>query len=180
MSEHRTGDAAPEAAAESLAALYAARESALLLYAQGLLRDGEAAQDVVQEAFMRLHAEFETVKQPVPWLYWTVHNLALNHLRNGRKIVQLPDDGPDGQELSDPLPLPDEQIVRLEAIGQTRLCLENLGTRQRELIRLKFEDGLSYKEISDRTKLSVSNVGYLLHHALKDLGASLKKSGVVS
>jgi RNA polymerase sigma-70 factor (ECF subfamily) len=68
----------------------------------------------------------------------------------------------------------------MEAIGQTRLCLDVLDPRCRELIRLKFEEGLSYKEISERTKISISNVGYLLHHALKDLAVALKKAGVMS
>jgi RNA polymerase sigma-70 factor (ECF subfamily) len=44
---------------------------------------------------------------------------------------------------------------------------------------LKFDEDLSYKEISERTRLSISNVGYLLHHALKDMAAELKKTGVI-
>jgi len=42
-----------------------------------------------------------------------------------------------------------------------------LDPRSRELIQLKFNEELSYKEISARTGLSTGNVGYLLHHALK-------------
>ena len=34
--------------------------------------------------------------------------------------------------------------------------------------------------ISEKTRLSISNVGYLLHHALKDLAVSLKRAGVTS
>ncbi|HOK77925.1 MAG TPA: sigma-70 family RNA polymerase sigma factor, partial [Verrucomicrobiota bacterium] len=51
--------------------------------------------------------------------------------------------------------------------------------RSRELIMLKFYDGLSYKEISARTGLSVGHVGYLLHHALKKLTADLVRAGLV-
>jgi RNA polymerase sigma-70 factor (ECF subfamily) len=130
---------------------------------------------------MRLHAEFETVRQPRPWLYRTVHNLSMNLLRAGRKVVPLTEDEESARnEVSDPQALPDEQIARMEAIGQTRLCIEELNERCRELIHLKFEEDLSYKEISERTQLSVSNVGYLLHHALKDIAAALKKTGVIS
>ena len=128
---------------------------------------------------MRLHSEFDTVRQPQAWLYRTVHNLALNHLRAGRKIVPLLAGESDSPELCDAQPLPDECLERMEAIGQTRLSLDVLDARSRELIRLKFEEGLSYKEISERTGLSMSNVGYLLHHALKDLAGALKKAGVI-
>lgn len=180
MIERQPDDAATSATPDSLEALYEAKESALLLYARRLVNSEETAQDIVQEAFMRLHAEFDQVRQPVPWLYRTVHNLGINQVRARRKIVPLTADGQEEDETPDPQPLPDEQIERLEAIGQTRLCLETLDARQRELVRLKFEEGLSYKQISERTRLSISNVGYLLHHALKDLAVSLKKAGVVS
>ena len=165
---------------DSIESLYAAQESALLSYAQSLVRQNETAQDIVQEAFMRLHAEFNTVRQPQAWLYRTVHNLALNHLRAGRKIVAISAEEFQQAELSDAQPLPDEYLEKMEAIGQARLSLDVLDSRSRELIRLKFEEGLSYKEISERTALSMSNVGYLLHHALKDLAAALKKAGVTS
>ena len=74
--------------------------------------------------------------------------------------------------------LPDERLQQMETIGQTRLCLDELDTRCRELVRLRFEEGLSYKEISERTSLTISNVGYLLHTALKTLANSMEKAGL--
>ena len=181
MPEMRSEDAGLKSAPpDSLESLYAAQESALLGYAQSLVHQNETAQDIVQEAFMRLHADFDAVRQPQAWLYRTVHNLALNHLRAGRKIVHFAPEESERAELCDAQPLPDEYLEKMEAIGQARLSLEGLDPRSRELVRLKFQDGLSYKEISQRTSLSLSNVGYLLHHALKDLAAALKKAGVMS
>ena len=46
-------------------------------------------------------------------------------------------------------------------------ALEKLPERQQEVIRLKFQGGLSYREISRVTGLSESNVGYLIHTGLK-------------
>jgi RNA polymerase sigma factor (sigma-70 family) len=80
---------------------------------------------------------------------------------------------------ADPQPLPDEQLARWESIGLVRLSLEILDARSRELVRLKFNEDLSYKEISERTGLTVSNVGYLLHHALKAMADDLAKTGVI-
>ena len=132
---------------------------------------------------MRLHIQFDEVREPKRWLYRTVHNLALNHLRDANKIVPLDlsreADGAMGTDNADPQPLPDEQIVRLEGIGLVRLSLEILDPRSRELIQLKFSEELSYKEISARTGLSTGNVGYLLHHALKAIADELAKNGIV-
>ena len=75
--------------------------------------------------------------------------------------------------------MPDEQIARWEGIGQVRLSLLTLDERSRELIRLKFIEELSYKEIGERTGLKPGHVGYLLHHAVKAIAAELAKTGVV-
>jgi RNA polymerase sigma-70 factor (ECF subfamily) len=159
-----------------------ALESPLLAYAIRLVAAREVAEDTVQEAFMRLHAQFEDVREPKKWLYRTVHNLALNHRRDSGKIVSLELKGQDGNgtvDTADPQPLPDEQIARLEGIGLVRLSLETLDKRSRELVRLKFNEGMSYKEMSGKTGLTVSHVGYLLHHAIKAVADELAKNGVV-
>jgi RNA polymerase sigma factor (sigma-70 family) len=166
---------------ESLAGLFAALESPLLAYAMKLVQQSETAQDLVQEAFVRLHGEFDTVRQPRPWLYRTVHNLAANHHRKHRKIVPLAKgDGDDGVpiEWPDDAPTPDQALQRLEAADQTRRCLETLDERSRHLIRLKFEEKHSYRRISELTGISIGNVGYILHHALKQLADELKRKGV--
>jgi len=167
---------------ETIEELFAALESPLLSYALRLAGELGVAEDIVQEAFMKLHAQFDDVREPRRWLYRTVHNLALNHRRAAGKIVSLDtveSGGPVPADTTDPQPLPDEQIARWEGIGLVRLSLETLDERSRELIRLKFNEDLSYKEISARTGLNIGHVGYLLHHALKAIADELAKNGVV-
>ena len=168
---------------ETIEALFAALESPLLGYALRLAGDPALAEDAVQEAFMKLHAEFGSVREPRRWLYRTVHNFILNQRRKTARVVSLNpparDDDPVPDDPADPALLPDEQIVRLEGIGLVRISLESLDERSRELVRLKFNEDLSYKDISARTGLSVSNVGYILHHALKTIGDELAKTGVI-
>ncbi|MFM1942233.1 MAG: hypothetical protein RI897_1215 [Verrucomicrobiota bacterium] len=169
---------------ETIEAAFEALESPLLQYARRLLGSDVMAEDVVQEAFLKLHAGFGEVREARAWLYRTVHNLALNHLRRSGRQQGL-GDGEEGggvlgmAEWADPQPLPDERIAREEGIGQVRLGLATLDERGRELLRLKFEEELSYKEISERTGLTVGHVGYLLHHAIKALAVELGKTGVI-
>ncbi len=175
-----TSAAAPEW--QTIEQVFAALESPLLAYARRLLGDFEVAEDIVQDAFMKLHSQFQQVRTPQPWLYRTVHNLAVDHQRRTKRIVLVGDSGPDGEtpasEAIDSQPMPDEQIARWEGIGLVRLVLETLDPRSRELIRLRFNEDLSYQEISDRTGLAVGHVGYLLHHALKAMALELVKTDV--
>jgi RNA polymerase sigma-70 factor (ECF subfamily) len=165
--------------AETIEELFSALESPLLNYSVRLTGESGAAEDVVQEAFMRLQVQFAEVREPRRWLYRTVHNLALNHRRQGRKVVPVDFDSGEASTAADPEPLPDEQIVRTEGIGLVRLSLESLDERSRELVSLKFNENLSYKQISERTGLKIGHVGYLLHHALKTMAADLARNGIV-
>ncbi|HEY5232723.1 MAG TPA: sigma-70 family RNA polymerase sigma factor [Verrucomicrobiae bacterium] len=171
---------------ETIEELFTALEAPLLSYGLRLTGEIGLAEDVVQEAFMKLHLQFKEVREPRRWLYRTVHNLALNQRRRTAKIVSFNSSSSVGNENSpvtadtaDPAPLPDEQISRMEGIGLVRLSLGTLDDRSRELIRLKFNDELSYRDISARTGISISNVGYILHNALKTIGDELARTGVV-
>src|SRR5512138_3195256 len=116
MRTNETSAESPEP--ETIEGLFTVLESPLLSYALRLSQDQAVAEDLVQEAFMRLHAEFESVREPRRWLYRTVHNLALNHCRSRKRIVALPgpaeDQVAESRENADPQPLPDEQIMRSE------------------------------------------------------------------
>ena len=164
---------------ETIEQVFAALESPLLAYARRLLDDFSTAEDIVQEAFMKLHSQFQKVLAPQPWLYRTVHNLAVDHQRRTNRIVLVgdsKDDDTPANDVTDSQPMPDEQIARWEGIGLVRLVLETLDDRSRELIRLRFNEDLSYKEISERMGLTVGHVGYLLHHALKAMAVELMKT----
>ena len=166
----------------SSAAAFDAYESELLGYALKLVKNRSVAEDIVQDAFLRLHPLFETVENPRAWLYRTTHNLAMNYHRGARRVVSMDEREADGGEGTDSAvdestPLPDEYLQRMEAIGRMRICMDALDARSKELVKLKFEESLSYKEMSDRTGLTVSNVGYILHHALKKLAREMKEMG---
>src|ERR1035438_8679671 len=93
---------------EPIEALFQALESPLLSYALRLSGERSAAEDLVQEAFMKLQAQFAEVREPRRWLYRTIHNLALNQRRQARKIVSMnagdDDDPPGAPETADPKP----------------------------------------------------------------------------
>jgi len=157
----------------TLVALFESEESALLSFAVGLAGTRSVAEELVQEAFLRLHEVWGQVENPRGWLYRTVRNLALNHLRDHRRETALegaPEAVAEGQ--------PDEEVGRMEAIGMVRLLLAGMEPGDQELIRLKYQEDLKYGEISRRTGLGVGNVGYKLHHLLKGLADALRHAGV--
>ena len=69
----------------TLRQVFDAEESALLRFAHSLTGQRETAEDLVQDAFLKLHTHWHEVQQPRPWLFRCVRNLALNHLRDNRR-----------------------------------------------------------------------------------------------
>ena len=65
--------------------------------------------------------------------------------------------------------LPALVVERRDSAGQILEYLERLPASQQEVIRLKFQNGLSYREIATVTGHSVSHVGVLIHNGLKTL-----------
>ena len=68
-----------------------------------------------------------------------------------------------------PEPSPSEALEHKEDTARILRLLEGLPPSQREVIRLKFADGFSYKEISRISGHTVSNVGFLIHTGLKTI-----------
>ena len=166
----------PEEVKPTLRQVFEAEESPLLRYAHGLVGQRETAQDLVQEAFLKLHAHWEDVVNPRAWLFRSIRNLALNHLRDHRRETSID----SAHEWQSDAPDPEQALGRLEAIGTLQLLLSELDPADRQLITLKYRDNLKYDQISQRTGLSVGNVGYKLHHTLKNLADSLRRLGVES
>lgn len=158
----------------SLREIFEAEESSLPRYAHGIVGQREIAEDLVQDAFLKLHQHWDEVAHLRAWLFRSIRNLALNHLRDHKRESPLEEE----REWQSPAPDPTQNLVHQEAIGTLQLLILELHEDERQLITLKYNEGLKYEQISARTGLTISNVGYKLHHTLKHLAASLRKLGI--
>jgi RNA polymerase sigma factor (sigma-70 family) len=144
-------------------------EGPLTLYATRRLRDVEAARDVVQETFLRLCTQDRAQVGPhlAEWLFTVCRNRTLDVLRKEGRMARLSEEQLHVVQSPDPSP-PDVLERRDDAAHALRL-LEALPEGQREVLRLKFQNGFSYREISRITGHSVTNVGYLMHAGIKTI-----------
>lgn len=173
---NRVKPSLPAVEKPNIEALFDAEESALLRYAYGLVARREVAEEIVQDAFLKLHKHWSSIETPRAWLYRATRNLALNHLRKHQRETLT--DASDEQET--PNQSADKELGQMEAIGTLRTLIEELPSTDRDLIRLKYHDELSYGNIGEKLNLGTGNVGYKLHHILKKLSQALQKSGITS
>ncbi|MFA6569402.1 MAG: sigma-70 family RNA polymerase sigma factor [Victivallales bacterium] len=152
------------------------REAPLLRYAGRLIRDSEAARDVVQEVFIkyvRISQDQSRVKidNTPAWLYRVTRNMCLDHLKSKRVQLEIPIDESIANFAGDESP--DRTLEKEDAMTLVRKKLMELDPRDREIIILKIEHGRSYREISEIMGLTVTNVGFILHTAIKKLAKDL-------
>lgn len=148
-------------------------EGPLLLYARRLLGDEESARDVVQDTFLRLwgQSRAQVDGHLAEWLFTVCRNRALDVLRKEHRMSRLGDEQANNRPSPTPGPL---DLAEQRDLGARALeLLETLPSNQREVIRLKFQNGFSYQEISRISGHSVSNVGYLIHVGIKTLRGRL-------
>lgn len=161
----------------TLRALFDAEETPLLRYAFSLVGRRAVAEEIVQEVFLQLHARWDDVDSPRAWLFRSVRNGAYRHIRdNKREVFDRDDRNAESSYAEDETP--ETMLLRIEATGALRQILEELDETDRELVKLKYFEDLKYRDISAKTGLSVSNVGYRLHHILKELAGKLRLRGI--
>ena len=151
-----------------------AYETPLRRYAERIVGDAETARDVVRETFVRLcRAKPPEVNGHLQaWLFAVCRNQAISVRRKEHRMTTFTI--ATEMELADPYRPPDEAAEQGETTGTLGQCLDRLPRNQQTVIRLKFQHALSYQQIADRTGLTVSNVGYLMHHGLKTLRQQMR------
>ena len=75
---------------------------------------------------------------------------------------------------------PEATVIARDSADKVFRMLDQLPENQQEVVRLKFQNEMTYQEIADVTGLSVTNVGFLLHTALKRLRELLQSEQVAS
>ncbi len=145
-------------------------ESPLIAYACSILGDESRARDVVQDTFLKLYlAEPDRVRENLKaWLYTVCRNRAFDVLRKENRMV-FSYDGQPMEWLDELQSAPEESCDNEETLKQIWSVMEHLPKNQSEVIRLKFQHELSYKEIAATTGLSVTNVGFQMHTGIKRL-----------
>lgn len=151
-------------------------ESNLIAYTAGILNgDYERARDVVQDSLLKLYlTDPEKVRENLKaWLFTVCRNRALDILRKDHRLDLGNEDALEGAVSFQPDPAENADSQELHA--KIWELVDKLRPNQREVIRLKFMHDCSYQQIADVTGLTVGNVGFIMHVAIKKLRELLNR-----
>jgi RNA polymerase sigma-70 factor, ECF subfamily len=138
--------------------------------AHHFLGDHEDAQDIAQEAFVRVHRSLGSFRGEAlfgTWLYRIVTNLAMNRLRQKKSRARF-------EVRSDEAPAGDQgragpESDRPDLAGHVEKALHELPTLQRAVVMLRHLNGLSTREVSSILNCSEGTVKVHLHRGLKKM-----------
>jgi RNA polymerase sigma-70 factor (ECF subfamily) len=153
-----------------------------------VLRDEDQAQDVVQDAFLKVYGSldrFEGRSGFYTWLYRIVMNLCLDRKRRDRSDREVEwDEETAGGSLADPSGAastqsgPEAEVERSELRTFVARAIEALPEDARRAIQLREIDGLSYQEIADALGIPKGTVMSRLYYARRRLQEALRAAGV--
>jgi RNA polymerase sigma-70 factor (ECF subfamily) len=152
----------------------------LLRYAVFLLHDRDAAEDAVQEAFIKAYRNLRGYNPKYKfssWLYRIAHNAAMDALPK-HQTVSFDDDSEENDKYGAVDPDISEQLDREFAGTHVARCLAKLDVKYREPIALAYLEHKNYEEISDVLHISVSAVGVRINRAKQELKAICTAMGV--
>ncbi len=181
MSERGTAAGRANEAEPDWESVVAEHEGPLLRYAARLLNDAAAAEDVVQEALVRLYRHWTPAlpndHRLRQWLYRTTHNAAVDHIRAESRRRHVHEEAAREHEL-----FASSATAEMEAADRKRAVLDRLGEldpSEREVLILRLQEGLSYRDIARITGRRIGTVGCLIHTATRKLVERLKQGGVL-
>src|SRR6218665_154446 len=137
--------------------------------------------DLAQQAFLRaLEASRRVFSRwslagPMPFRAWLIRialNLAKNHARQGRRwlrAVEAPETETPGESAQ-------EALERSERERQVRAAVLTLPRRQREVLTLRVDAGLAFKDIAESLGITETNAKVNFHHAVKRLRAQVAET----
>lgn len=133
----------------------------LVRYLRARMGDEDQAEDIAQEAFVRLLDQ--DPRDPAAWLFTVAANLAVDHSRvaggRARHLSLIRADSAGSVDQG-----PEESLLRNERVACIRRALAALSDRDRDLLLLR-HDGWCYSDIATKLGIAPSSVGSLLTRA---------------
>jgi RNA polymerase sigma-70 factor (ECF subfamily) len=157
----------------------------VFVYILSRVKDHDVANDVFQETFFKV---IRTIKLDqyreegkfISWVMRIAHNLVMDHFRDSARIPR--NSGNDDWNIFDGIDLLEEnfqdRLIRRQVEGDLRRMIEHLPSDQRELVQLRMYEELSFKEIAEKTGVSINTALGRFRYAVINLRKMMKQHNI--
>jgi RNA polymerase sigma-70 factor (ECF subfamily) len=183
----RLAVAAAAGSADAFRAIVERHQQTVYRLVLRMVRDGALAEDIAQETFLKAYRAlpgYDPRWKLSSWLLKIAHNATIDHLRRQRLDTTPLDLGPESEgaspieRVADTSVLGAEQQMRGKALARDlQTALGALDPVYRELLLLRFQEGMAYQEIAEVTGLPLGTVKVRLHRGRKRLADLMAARG---
>lgn len=161
---------------EAFSQLYDATSAKLFSVCLRVLNDRELAEDVLQEAFLKVWSSAAQYQanglSPMTWLITIARNTAIDRRRASPALYESSD---EIESVADHARGPEEESILLSEQGNIARCLDELENDKAEAVRSVYLQGLTYAELADRFEVPVNTMRTWLRRSLLSLRGCLSQ-----
>ena len=152
-----------------------------------LVKDRDLADDIFQETFIKVvrvidEGRYTDNGKFLSWVLRIAHNQVIDHFRSGRQ-QQTVSESAAGYDLLGTRPLLEDNVedkmVASQIEADVRRLVEELPEEQREVVKMRYYGGLSFKEIADQTDVSINTALGRMRYALINLRKMIKDNQII-
>lgn len=184
ISQYQNGDE------NSLVCLIQRHQKELFSFIYYKLLDDDLANDVFQDTFMKIIVTLKEkrYKEEGKFILWAkriAHNLIIDHFRLKAKNIKVSETTYENEEFSifdlirEPSENIEDQLVLQQINSDLVRMLQYLPENQQEVIKLRFFDGLSFKDIAEQTETSINTTLGRVRYALINLRKIMEENNIV-
>ena len=156
-------------------------------YIRMLVKDNDVAEDLTQEVLIKVvkvidEGRYIDKGRFLPWLLRIAHNRVLDYFRAQKQVRSVSESSAGFDILGSKNfaePSIEDQIISEQCAEEIRALVEELPEEQRDVVRMRYYEGLSFKEIAEQTGVSINTALGRMRYALINMRQIIKKKNLV-
>lgn len=148
--------------------------------------DRDVAEDIFQDTFIKVirtlkKGKYNEEGKFLPWVMRIAHNLIIDHFRRGNRMPKFEDNGEFSifTLLSDNNLNAEKKIIKDQVESDVRKIIQELPDDQKEVLIMRIYKDMSFKEISEKTGVSINTALGRMRYALINLRKVIEKHNIV-
>ncbi len=148
--------------------------------------DRDVTEDIFQDTFIKVintlkRGKYNEEGKFLPWLMRISHNLVIDHFRRNNRMPKFDNGGEFSifSVLSDDRLNAENQLIKDQLMGDVRKLIEKLPGDQKQVLLMRIYQDMSFKEISERTGVSINTALGRMRYALINMRKVIEKHNIV-
>ncbi|MBT8323881.1 MAG: sigma-70 family RNA polymerase sigma factor [Winogradskyella sp.] len=170
----------------SLAILIKRHKQKIYSFIYSKVYDRDITEDIFQDTFIKVIKTLKLGKYNeegkfLPWVMRIAHNLVIDHFRKNNRMPKFDNSGDFSifSVLSDSSLNAEKSIIKSQVENDVRRIIEELPEDQKEVLMMRMYKEMSFKEISERTGVSINTALGRMRYALINLRKVIEKNNII-